>query len=84
MPRDVAMPFDSAAMPDVDRWVRRRGSRLLFDNSTMDPSVAEPFRPGGPDSRVLWVPGGNHHITIGQLTPDDRAEAVATLTRWAP
>ena len=83
VPRDIPMPFDAAAMPDVDRWVRRRGSRLLFVNGTMDPSVAEPFRPGGPDSRVLWVPGGNHHVTIGQLAPADRAAAVATLTRWA-
>ncbi|MFI7409982.1 S28 family serine protease [Streptomyces sp. NPDC049627] len=83
VPRDIPLPFDSAAMPDVDRWVRRRGSRLLFVNGTMDPSVAEPFRPGGPDSRVLWVPGGNHHVTLGQLAPADRDEAIATLTRWA-
>lgn len=83
VPRDIPMRFDSAAMPDVDRWVRRRGSRLLFVNGTMDPSVAKPFRPGGPDSRVLWVPDGNHHVTIEGLAPADRAAAVRTLTRWA-
>lgn len=83
VPRDIPMRFDSAAMPDIDRWVRRRGSRLLFVNGTMDPSLAEPFRPGGPDSRVLWVPGGNHHVRIEALAPADRAEARATLARWA-
>ncbi|MER5942717.1 S28 family serine protease [Streptomyces sp. NPDC001928] len=83
VPRDIPMRFDSAAMPDVDRWVRRRGSRLLFVNGTMDPAVAEPFRPGGPDSRVMWVPGGNHHVSIEGLAPADRAEARAMLVRWA-
>ncbi|WP_228044615.1 S28 family serine protease [Streptomyces ferrugineus] len=83
VPRDIPMRFDSTAMPDIDRWVRRRGSRLLFVNGTMDPSVAEPFRPGGPDSRVLHVPGGNHSAKIENLPPADRAQARATLARWA-
>ncbi len=82
VPRDIPMRFDTEAMPDIDRWVRRRGSRLLFVNGTQDPSVAEPFRPGPRDARVLWVPGGNHHVTIAALPPGDRAEAVAALHRW--
>lgn len=82
VPRDIPMRFDPDAMPDIDHWVRRRGSRLLFVNGTLDPSVAEPFRPGGPDSRVLWVPGGNHHVTIGGLSAADRVEAEGMLARW--
>ncbi|MCX4703679.1 aminopeptidase [Streptomyces sp. NBC_01352] len=83
VPRDVPMHFDAEAMPDIDRWVRRRASRLLFVNGTQDPSVAEPFRPGPRDARVLWVPGGNHHVSIADLSPADRAEAVTALRRWA-
>ncbi|MDQ1020064.1 S28 family serine protease [Streptomyces afghaniensis] len=83
VPRDIPMVFDPAAMPDIDRWVRRRGSRLLFVYGTQDPSVAEYFHPGGADSRVLWVPGGNHSVDIADLSPSDRAAAQEALSRWA-
>jgi hypothetical protein len=76
------MRFDTGAMPDIDRWVRRSGSRLLFVNGTRDPSVAEPFHPGPHDSRVLWVPGANHHTTIAALPETTRTEATTMLTRW--
>ncbi|MCT2588403.1 aminopeptidase [Streptomyces sp. N2-109] len=84
VPRDIPMRFDADAMPDIDNWVRRRGSRMLFINGTQDPSVAESFPPASADSRVLWAPGANHQMTtIAALSPGDRAEATATLTRWA-
>ncbi|WP_210586846.1 S28 family serine protease [Streptomyces sp. GESEQ-35] len=83
VPRDIPLRFDSDAMPDVDHWVRRRGSRLLFVNGALDPAVAEPFRPGAHDSRVLWAPGTNHHVRLTDLSPADHAAAVATLRRWA-
>ncbi|MGX5209376.1 S28 family serine protease [Streptomyces violaceus] len=82
VPRDIPMAFDTAAMPDIDRWVRRRGSRMLFVNGAQDPAVAEHFRPGGTDSRLLWVPGGNHSVDIANLSPTDRASAEDTLSRW--
>ncbi|MGP3735652.1 S28 family serine protease [Streptomyces sp. GDS52] len=83
VPRDIPLRFDPDAMPDIDRWVRRSGTRLLFVNGTQDPSTAEPFPPGRHDSRVLWVPGANHHTTIADLPTADRTEATAMLTRWA-
>jgi hypothetical protein len=83
VPRDIPMVFDTTAMPDIDRWVRRRGSRMLFVYGTQDPSVAEHFHPGGADSRVLWVPGGNHGVDIVDLSPADRASAQEALSRWA-
>ncbi|MET9757552.1 S28 family serine protease [Streptomyces sp. NPDC006372] len=83
VPRDIPMVFDRDAMPDIDRWVRRHGSRLLFVNGSQDPSVAEYFHPGGRDSRILWVPGGNHSVDIANLSPADRASAEAALHRWA-
>ncbi|WP_432116864.1 S28 family serine protease [Streptomyces sp. bgisy032] len=83
VPRDVPMVFDPAAMPDVDRWVRRRGDRLLIVNGARDPSVAEHFRPGGADVQVLWVPDGNHSVALAHLSPADRASAEEALYRWA-
>ncbi|WP_258308538.1 hypothetical protein [Streptomyces sp. NWU339] len=73
----------SPALPEIDRWVRRSGTRLLFVNGTQDPATAEPFPPGRHDSRVLWVPGANHHTTIADLPTPDRTEATTMLTRWA-
>ncbi|MFF7747814.1 S28 family serine protease [Streptomyces sp. NPDC007971] len=83
VPRDIPMRFDRDAMPDIDRWVRRHGSRMLFVNGAQDPSVAEPFRASPHDSRVLWAPDANHSTEIAGLSPADRAEAVGMLTRWA-
>ncbi|MER6691163.1 S28 family serine protease [Streptomyces minutiscleroticus] len=84
VPREIPMRFDAAAMPDIDRWVRRHADRMLFVNGTQDPSVAESFEPGPyRDARVLWVPGGNHHVTIADLPSADRAQAVTALRRWA-
>ncbi|WP_432026511.1 S28 family serine protease [Streptomyces sp. 1222.5] len=82
VPRDIPMRFDRDAMPDVDRWVRRHGSRLLFVNGAQDPAVAEAFRPGPRDSRILWAPDSNHSTAIAELSPADRAEAIGMLTRW--
>lgn len=83
VPRDIPMRFDAGVMPDIDRWVRRHGDRLLFLNGAQDPAVAEFFQPGGRDSRTLWAPDAHHHVTFDALTEADRAYAIATLKRWA-
>ncbi|MER6734964.1 S28 family serine protease [Streptomyces puniciscabiei] len=83
VPRDIPMRFDAEAMPDIDHWVRRQGNRLLFVYGGQDPSSAEHFQPSAHDSRVLWAPEAHHGVTIADLAPADRAEAVAALTRWA-
>ncbi|MEU3730899.1 S28 family serine protease [Streptomyces sp. NPDC033538] len=85
VPRDIPMRFDRRAMPDIDRWVRGHGSRLLFVNGDQDPAVAEHFRigPGTRDSRVHWAPGASHSAGLEDLPPAARAEATATLRRWA-
>ncbi|MEU4039926.1 hypothetical protein [Streptomyces collinus] len=82
VPRDIPMRFDPAPMPDIDHWASRNGHRLLFVNGTQDPAVAEFFHPRSRDSRVLWASGSNHHATISGLSSNDRAEALALLTRW--
>ena len=83
VPRDIPMRFDATVMPDIDRWVRRNGDRLIFLNGAQDPAVAEPFHPGGRDARTLWAPDTRHHVTFDALTAADRAYAVAILNRWA-
>jgi hypothetical protein len=85
VPRDIPMRFDNRAMPDIDRWVRTAGSRLLFVNGAQDPAVAEPFRlgPGTRDSHLYRASGANHHVTIADLPATARTEATAMLRRWA-
>ncbi|MGC7102009.1 S28 family serine protease [Amycolatopsis lurida] len=86
VPDSVRLPrFDHVAMPDVDFWVRSRGSRLLFVDGENDPWSAEPFRLGfgSQDSYRYVVPGGNHGSKIAQLPPGDAAAATDTVRRWA-
>ncbi|MBW5485718.1 S28 family serine protease [Streptomyces bambusae] len=85
VPRDVPMRFEPGAMADIDRWVRLRGSSLMFVNGENDVAVAEPFRLGaGTRDSFAWeVPEGNHHISIGGLRPADAERATAALRRWA-
>ncbi|WP_354640923.1 S28 family serine protease [Kitasatospora camelliae] len=85
VPRDIPMRHQPGAMRDIDRWVRTAGTRLLFLNGRLDPSVAEPFRlgPGSRDSYVLWDPDAAHATRIGELPDAERAVATATLMRWA-
>ena len=85
LPREIAVPpFQDGVMADVDRWVRRHGSRLLFVYGENDPWRAEPFRPGpGRDNHVFTAPGANHGAVIESLTADDRRTAVSRLLEWA-
>ncbi|AXB48499.1 S28 family serine protease [Amycolatopsis albispora] len=86
VPDSVRLPrFDHLAMPDVDLWVRTRGSQLLFVDGENDPWSAEPFRLGfgSRDSYRYVVPGGNHGAKIAQLPPSEAAAATATVRRWA-
>ncbi|WP_257153632.1 hypothetical protein [Streptomyces lunaelactis] len=73
VPRDIPLRFLAAAMADIDRWVRHRGSSLMFVDGENDVAVAQPFRLGNGthDSCVFNVPGANHHVSITGLRPDD-------------
>ncbi|MER7117538.1 S28 family serine protease [Streptomyces goshikiensis] len=85
VPRDIPMTFEPGAMADIDRWVRRQGSSLMFVNGENDVAVAEPFRlgAGSRDSYVFEAPQGDHHISIAGLRPADAGRATAVLRRWA-
>ncbi|WP_326952016.1 S28 family serine protease [Amycolatopsis sp. NBC_01286] len=86
VPSSVRLPrFDYLAMPDVDFWVKSRGTRLLFVYGSNDPWGAEPFELGfgSRDSYRYYVPGGNHGSRIAQLPAADAAAATATVRRWA-
>ncbi|WP_326586114.1 S28 family serine protease [Streptomyces sp. NBC_01294] len=85
VPRDIPLRFQPAAMADIDRWVRRHGSSLMFVNGENDIAVAEHFRPGNGtyDSYLFNVPDANHHISITGLRPNDAEQATAALRRWA-
>jgi hypothetical protein len=85
VPADIKMRFEPGVMRDVDSWVRLCGSRFLFVNGQNDPWSAEPFRlgPGTRDSLYYAVPAGNHGSNISKLPEAQKAEATATLLRWA-
>jgi hypothetical protein len=86
VPGSIRLPrFDYLAMPDIDFWVKSRGSRLLFVYGSNDPWGAEPFELGfgSKDSYRYYVQGGNHGSKIAQLPPAEAAEATATVRRWA-
>ena len=72
-------------MRDIDRWVRNRGSRLLFVYGENDPWSAEPFRLGRRtrDSASYYQAHGNHRSSIAGLEAADAAAAARRLARWA-
>jgi hypothetical protein len=83
---DLPKPsFETAAMADIDTWVRERGSQLMFVYGENDPWSAEPFRLGNgtEDSYRYTVDAGNHSANVTELGAPERAEAEATIRRWA-
>ncbi|GGS66256.1 tripeptidyl aminopeptidase [Nonomuraea spiralis] len=88
VPRDIPMTLDQSVLRDVDRWVRTRGTRLMFVNGGNDPMTAEPYRlgPGSRDSAVYTAPGVKHVFlgeVIGRLPSRQKERAIADLRRWA-
>ena len=79
--------FDHGAMRDIDRWVRTKGSRMLFVNGQNDPWSAEPFTCGPKgatrDCARYTVPGGTHGSRIEQLPTAERTRATALVLEWA-
>lgn len=85
VPADIPMPIDPLAMADIDRWVKERGTQLLFIYGQNDPWSAEPFEPGAGTTDSYWytAPGANHGARIGLLAASDQLDAVNTVFRWA-
>jgi PS-10 peptidase S37 len=85
VPAEIGMRFDSRRMMDVDRWVRQRGSELLFVYGENDPWGAEPFFVGPRPRDSYWyeAAGANHGANISRLTLAEQAEATLALQRWA-
>lgn len=83
LPRDVRSDHDAWPMIDIDHWVTKTSSQMLFVYGANDPWSAEQFHPSGNDSSLYVAPGSNHGANISRLTPTDAAAATATLKRWA-
>jgi hypothetical protein len=83
VPAGVRTSYSPAPMHDVDAWVRTQGERLLFIYGESDPWSGGMFELGAArDSLRLIVADGNHDSNIRQLGADDRAAALAALSRW--
>jgi PS-10 peptidase S37 len=85
VPRQLRMRFEPWRMRDIDRWVRTRGSELLFVYGENDPWSAEPFELGRGTWDSYWyeAAGANHGANIAALTAPEQAQATAALQRWA-
>lgn len=86
VPADLPVRFDRDAMRDIDRWVKRQGSELMFLYGANDPWKAEPFELGRGTKDSYWyeIEGLNHNgRLIGFLPEPQRQEATEALLRWA-
>jgi hypothetical protein len=86
VPPGLPVRFDNGAMRDIDRWVKGRGSELMFLYGGNDPWGAEPFRLGSGTRDSYWyeVPGQNHNgRLIATLPAAQKEAATAALLRWS-
>ncbi|AQZ69623.1 unnamed protein product [[Actinomadura] parvosata subsp. kistnae] len=83
LPAELRSRHDPWPMLDVDHWVRTRSERMMFIYGENDPWSAERFTPSRRDSYLYVAPGANHGASIALLPEAERAEATATLLRWA-
>jgi hypothetical protein len=83
LPPELRAKHDPWPMSDVDKWVSKDASQMLFVYGSDDPWGAEPFHPSAKDSYTYTAPGGNHGSDIELLNPADRTAATATVLRWA-
>lgn len=82
-PLGVEKTFDHSAMPQVERWVRTDGQRMLFVYGENDPWSTGAFEVRERnDSFRFFVPGGNHGSSILQLPEPQRSFALDKLEQW--
>lgn len=82
IPAGEVTAFDTAAMPDVNDWVKTHGERMLFIYGEFDPWSSREFEPSSRDSVRYTVAGGNHGASIAQLAEADRVAVSARLGGW--
>jgi hypothetical protein len=83
LPADMRTRYSGWDAKDVDRWVNRKGRQMMFVYGQNDPWSAERYRPSKRDSHLYVAPNSNHGALISKLVPEQRAEAEATVKRWA-
>jgi hypothetical protein len=77
-------PFDSAAMHQVEAWVRNNGERILLVYGENDPWSTGAFEVRERnDAFRFFVPGGTHSANISRLPAAERAFARERLATWA-
>lgn len=83
LPAELRAKHDPWPMSDVDKWVSKNASQMLFVYGSDDPWGAEPFHPSNKDSYTYTAAGANHGANIAKLNAADKAAATATVLRWA-
>lgn len=79
--------FDERAMPDIDRWVTKRSTQMLYIYGGNDPWGAEAFSCGKNAAQrecaKYIVEGGTHGARIAQLGENEKIRATALILKWA-
>ncbi|KUL60001.1 MULTISPECIES: S28 family serine protease [unclassified Streptomyces] len=83
LPKAMRGTYNNKTIADVDRWVKKRGQRMMFIYGQNDPWSAERFTPSRHDSYRYEVPGANHGASIAKLPEPQQSKAIATIKRWA-
>jgi hypothetical protein len=82
-PLGVEKRFDHSAMPQVERWVRTEGERLLFLYGENDPWSANAYEVREQnDSFRFFVPAGNHGSYLYMLPVAEQTLALDKLEQW--
>lgn len=81
---DLPVPaFETRAMPDVQAWLRAKGTRFVFIYGGNDPWTGGQLELGAdPDSAKLVVPGANHGVGVDELPAAEKLRFNQVLDRW--
>ncbi len=82
-PRQVAVEYHSQPMRDIERWLRKEASKILFIYGENDPWSAAAIRLSGKtDALKMVLKKGNHFTFIQSFNQDEQTKIIHVLKRW--
>jgi hypothetical protein len=83
-PRGVNVWYSNSAMQDVGLWVKGQADKIIFVYGEFDPWTAGAFATTetGRDVKSYMAPKANHSAKFTKLSPNEKSEVVAKLSKW--